>query len=248
MRVHVAFHPLLVTPEPQVCIVVDVIRASTTLVTLVERGARRVYVAESVDAARRAAARMDGAVLAGEENGLPPAGFHYGNSPVEVARGRFDGRSVIFVTTNGTAAIRRVREAPVVLVGALRNARAATREAADAAREAGWSVTVVCAGREGGFGLDDAYTAGALVARLMDQQRVELTDGSAAAVRLYRAEPEPLALFRESAAGRNVIRLGLEDDVVYCAQADVSEVVPRLGREVHVLDPADAAQPGGVRI
>ncbi|MDQ7820547.1 MAG: 2-phosphosulfolactate phosphatase [Armatimonadota bacterium] len=252
MRVHVAFHPLVVTAEPQVCIVVDVIRASTTLVTMVERGAGRIYVAETVDAARRAAARMDGAILAGEENGLPPAGFHYGNSPVEVARAAFGAAPVIFVTTNGTAAIRRVAKAPVVLVGALRNARAAARQAAELARVRGLPVTVVCAGREGGFGLDDAYTAGALVDRLLEVERsAELTDGSAAALRLYRGERDALALFRESAAGRNVIRLGLEEDVVYCARADVSEVVPRLSREVHVLESVtsghreDAGRGGG---
>jgi 2-phosphosulfolactate phosphatase len=247
MRVHVVFHPLLATPDPQVCIVVDVIRASTTLVTLVERGARRIYVAESVDAARRAAARMDGAVLAGEENGLPPEGFHFGNSPVQVAVARFGTEPVIFVTTNGTAAIRRVREAPVVLVGALRNARAAARQAAEAARATGLPVTVVCAARAGGFGLDDAYTAGAVVARLQDVEPVELTDGSAAALRLYRGERDALALFAESAAGQNVISLGLEEDVVYCARADVSEVVPRLGREVHVLDTGELGWAGGDR-
>ncbi|MGH2349218.1 MAG: 2-phosphosulfolactate phosphatase, partial [bacterium] len=108
MQLHVALVPPLVPPARQVCVVVDVIRASTTLVTLLDRGAGEVLIAAHVEAARQYAARHPGTVLAGEELGLAPRGFQFGNSPVELSHAEVTGKTVVFVTTNGTAAIHAV--------------------------------------------------------------------------------------------------------------------------------------------
>ncbi len=243
MRLHVAFHPALLatgalTPvpvdRPQVCLVVDVLRASTSLVTLVDRGAGPILIAASVEEARQH--RVDGAVMAGEQEGLAPPGFDYGNSPVELSTAAVNGRPVIFVTTNGTAAIRAVRRTGPVLVAAMRNAAAAVGEAVQSARAGGMDITIVCAGREGGFGLDDAHCAGYLATRFLEAGSFDLTDGAQAAVQLYRADADTLAVFRRTAAGQNVIRLGLEEDVAYCVARDRSTAVPRLGRELRMLE------------
>jgi 2-phosphosulfolactate phosphatase len=245
VRLHVAFHPSLMAAgtqppvpptRPQVCVVVDVMRASTTLITFLERGASRIYVASSVEAARAHAAALNGAVLAGEQDGVAPPGFDYGNSPVEVSRAEIEGRAVIFVTTNGTVAIRAVQALGPVLVGALRNAAAVADEATAVSRDEASDLTIVCAGREGAYGIDDAYCAGALTDRVLRREAFDLTDGAEAALRLYRSEPDAHALFTRAAAGRNIIRLGLGPDVAYCAQSDASTVVPRLGRELRMLD------------
>ncbi len=250
MRLDVAFVPALHDPmhnspssarphhperNRQLCIVVDVIRASTSLVTLVERGASRVFIAGDIDSARAAAPRV-GAVLAGEQDGLAPPGFAYGNSPVELSRASVDGRPVVFVTTNGTTAIRAVTDAPTVLVGALRNGGAVCREAWQEATAHGDDITIVCAGREHAFAIDDAYCAGYLIHRIVEGGSAELTDAAMAAVTLYRSEPDARAVFTTSAAGRNVIRLGLTADITYCAQRDASNAVPRLGRELFLLE------------
>lgn len=250
MRLDVAFVPTLRTPIPdplssarprhpalsrQLCIVVDVIRASTSLVTLVERGASRVFIAGDIDSARAAAPRSD-AVLAGEQEGLAPPGFTYGNSPVELSRASVDGRPVVFVTTNGTAAIRAVTDAPTVLIGALRNGAAVCREAWQEATAHGHDITIVCAGRERAFAIDDAYCAGFLIDRFLESGLGDLTDAAMAAVALFRSDPDAQAVFTRSAAGRNVIRLGLAADLTYCAQRDASSVVPRLGRELFLLE------------
>lgn len=239
MRLHVAFLPSLILPGPQVCAVIDVIRASTTLITLVERGAGPVWIAGDVAVARRAAHGRDEVVLAGEAEGLAPAGFHYGNSPVELSQVQLAGKPVIFVTTNGTTAIKAVERAEAVLVGALRNATAVCRQGWDTAKRLSADLTVVCAGRENNFGIDDAYCAGYLVDRFVQMGPVDLTDGAQAALRLYQSESDVLRLFELSAAGQNVIRLGLGADLAYCAQRDVSTVVPRLGGEIQMLESAE---------
>ncbi|HEY3248808.1 MAG TPA: 2-phosphosulfolactate phosphatase [bacterium] len=239
MYLHVALLPALVGPSPQVCVVVDVIRASTTLVTLLDRGAAEILIAAHPDAARRYAAAHPDTVLAGEELGVAPPGFNYGNSPVELSRAQVRGKTVAFVTTNGTAAIRAVESTGPVLVGALRNAAAVCRQAQATAHEIDAGITIVCAGREGAFGIDDAYTAGCLVDGLLTGIDGDLTDAATAALRLYRTEPDPASLFRHSAAGRNVIGLGLGDDVTYCLQRDASTAVPRLGGELFLLEAVD---------
>lgn len=236
MQLHVAFLPALVIPRPQICIVVDVIRASTSLVTLVERGAQRILIASSVAAGRRVRERDTGVVLAGEERGVAPPGFDFGNSPVELSKAEIQGRSVVFVTTNGTAAILAVRSALAVLVGCMRNGSAVCHEALRRARQHEADVTVVCSGRAGAFGLDDAYCAGYLATKLMQEEALPLTDAAEASLRLYHSEADPVALFRQTAAGRNVIEIGLEDDLDYCAVREASLAVPVLGRELHLLE------------
>ncbi len=230
MQLHVAFLPAL-TVRPQVSIVVDVIRASTSLVTLVERGAAPIFIAADVETARRHAAGTN-AILAGEEGGLAPLGFDFGNSPVELSQAELRGKAVVFVTTNGTAAIRAVQGGSAVFVGALRNGTAVSREAVALARDQRADLTIVCAGRVGAFGLDDAYCAGYLVDRVLREVTPACTDAADAALRIYRGESDPLGLFRSTAAGRAVIELGLSADLAYCVATDVSTVVPLVGREV----------------
>src|SRR5574337_972364 len=129
-----------------------------------------------------------------------------------------------------------VTDAPTVLVGALRNGAAVCREAWQEATAREDDITIVCAGREHAFAIDDAYCAGFLIHRILESASVELTDAAMAAAVLFRSEPDAQAVFARSAAGRNVIRLGLADDITYCAQRDTSSVVPRLGRELFLLE------------
>ena len=236
---HVAFLPEEAGPLPgRAVVVVDVLRATTSLLVMLERGCAEVLIAPSIEAARRYHRAHPDVLLAGEEGGRAPAGFHFGNSPVAFAAAALAGRRVVFATTNGTRAMRMARDASVVLLGCLRNRSAVAREALAAARD-GLGLSVVCAGREGRFSLDDAYTAGAIVAAALTGREgggsLELTDAAMAALELYRGTPQPAALFRRTRAGQNVIAIGLPEDLDYCAEPDRSETVPRLGDRVQVV-------------
>lgn len=142
LAVDVALAPMLLRHEPAlmertVYIVVDVIRATTTLCVLFERGCRQVNVAGSIAAAREAARQRKAAahpdhpapLLAGEMGGLAPSGFDFGNSPAEFAALDLHGRDVIFATTNGTRALHACVGGGAVLVGAFRNATAVAQAA-----------------------------------------------------------------------------------------------------------------------
>jgi 2-phosphosulfolactate phosphatase len=229
MQIDVALVPQQVDDwKHVVCIVVDVIRASTTLVTLFEHGMETVYVAAEVDEARRLA-RERNCLLMGERDGVALPGFDYGNSPVAVVDEDFCGQRAVLTTSNGTAALQRVAGARAVLVGALRNATACCEHALALAEEHETDIGIACAGKWRRFVLDDAICAGVLVETLVDLAgRLTLTDAARAARRLPRAYPDIVTPFRASGSGRHLLRIEQDDDIAFCARQDVSRVVPAL--------------------
>ena len=209
-RLRVALLPELIEPDPVgVCAVIDVIRASTTLVALAEAGDPEVWLAAGHAAARAAAARLGpDLLLGGEAGGLKPEGYDFGNSPREVAAGAFASRRVLFVTTNGTNAMRRWSTARRTFVGALRNRSAVARRLLEGAA-AGGSMTLVCAGKEGTLALDDVYTAGAIAARILElRPEVELDEAAVVALRVTRARPDAAQALAESQSARALVRVG----------------------------------------
>jgi 2-phosphosulfolactate phosphatase len=236
MKLDVAFLPsLLREPARSVCVVVDVLRASSSLVVLLERGVEEVLLAGSIGEARRLARGRPQYLLCGERGGLPPPGFHYGNSPVEFAGLELAGRRAILCTSNGTRAMARAAAAPLVLVGALLNATAVGRVAAEAAAARGLGVAVVCAGDEGGtaFSLEDALGAGAIVDAIVglgrEAPRLGLSDAALAALALYRAhQAQEQAALRGTSHARDLEALGFGDDLSFCARRDAFAVVPHL--------------------
>src|SRR5918992_1053165 len=156
--------------ERSVCIMLDVLRASSTMLAMFQAGAREIRLAETPEAALAVAeGRRDAFWVCGERRGLKVEGFDYGNSPAEVADADLSGREVVFVTSNGTSALRAVADAPLVLVGGPRNEVAVVRQATREAQARGCNVLILCAGDQGGYSvsLEDAFVAGMLVERFV---------------------------------------------------------------------------------
>jgi 2-phosphosulfolactate phosphatase len=221
--VHVAFTPGERTPAP-VGIVVDVLRATSTMSQALAAGYERVLCCAEIDEARELAVSEGPAVLAGERRLEHIEGFDFGNSPREVA---VEPRAptLILSTTNGTrllvdAASRFER----VYVGSLLNLDAV----AAAARAGGEDVAVLCSGVLGELALDDAYCAGRIAAALGGDR----TDSATAAIRLagtYAGAHEALSASR---SGWNLRQHGLEADIEWCARESVLVVAPRFDRMV----------------
>ncbi len=211
-----------------VVIVVDVIRATTTAVTFLESGAKELYLTSSLESARTFAAPE--VVLAGEENGLMPAGFDYGNSPREAAQAAVGEKTVVMSTTNGTmAAHLAARTAKHVVLASLYNAHAAARLANELATE---EVAILCAGSNGKVGLDDTYTAGVLAEFLQLMGQYELSDGALIAISTRRTYPDPIEPLQSSRAANSLRKVGLEGDIPFCAQIAASTVVPLMDGRV----------------
>ena len=223
MRVHVAFTPGEQTPAP-VGIVVDVLRATSTMTQALAAGYRRVLCCAEIEEARALAESHGPAKLAGERRLELIEGFDFGNSPREVA-GEPAAETLVLTTTNGTrllvAAAERFEQ---VLVGSLLNVGAV----ATAARATGEDVAVLCAGVLGELALDDAYCAGRIVTALGGEH----ADSAAAAARLAASFPNSVAGLGASQSARNLRSHGLEADIDWCARENALGVVPRFVRTV----------------
>jgi 2-phosphosulfolactate phosphatase len=215
-----------------VCIVIDELRASSTITTILDGGCSRLYVTAGLAAARRLARMHDG-LLAGERGGSAPRGFDYDNSPAELARADLRDRVVVLSTSNGTKVLGWVKHAPATLVGCLLNARACARVAVELAASMNARVGVVCAGTLGEFALDDAVAAGVMVERILeaaDRQGAvgNLSEAAVATVQLRSSYDNLVGPLQGSVAGRLLARLGAYEDVPFCARVDVSTTVPIL--------------------
>jgi 2-phosphosulfolactate phosphatase len=216
MRVHVAFTPSEAVRAPT-AIVVDVLRATSTIAQALASGYRRVLCCAEVEEALGLRVRLGEGVLAGERNAAAIPGFDLGNSPRELLDPL--GETVILTTTNGTRAIVAAAEhAETVLVGSLLNL-----DAVAGAAGGGGDVEVVCAGLQGRFTIDDAYCAG----RIVELVGGERSDAAEAALRVARSYPSALDGLR---ASENPEHARLGEDIAFCARESVLDVVPRLAR------------------
>jgi 2-phosphosulfolactate phosphatase len=215
-----------------VCIVIDELRASSTITTLLDSGCSRLYLTSGLQTARRLGREHDG-LLVGEREGIRPPGFDFNNSPAEISRADIRGRVVVVSTSNGTKVLSKLTATPATLIGCLLNARASAEAAVGLAGKMSARVGIVCAGTLGRFALDDAVAAGVLVERITAALRsrgeeASLTEAAVAAVRLRGSYLDLVTPLRESVAGRLVTKLGAGDDVPFCARVDVSSTVPVL--------------------
>jgi len=218
VHVHVAFTPDELAAAPT-GVVIDVIRATSTICQALASGYERVLCAAEVEDARALAAAD--VTLGGERLGVRIEGFDLGNSPREYLTVRTP--TLAMSTTNGTRAIVTAAErCDRVLIASLLNLDAVT----EAARAYGDDVAIFCAGVKGSFALDDSYVAGRIAALLGNDR----SDAAEAAVRLAASYATAEEAFRASRSGRNLINHGpeLEADIPYCVRESVLDVVPRL--------------------
>ena len=231
-------------PSRAVCVVVDVLRASSSIVTLLDGGASRILPAAAIDEARDLHRRFPDHLLCGERDGLPPPGFDYGNSPEEFSRLDLGGRPAILATSNGTRLLAALAGAPAVLVGCLLNRTAVARAAVALAGARGLDISVVCSAAHGGsaFVLEDALGAGAIAdAVLAGDPSLAASDAARFARDAYLIAGRDLpAAVASSYHARELSAAGLGADIAYCARLDVSSAVPLLARDadgVLLLEP-----------
>lgn len=221
-------------------VVVDVLRATTSILAALEAGARSVIPVGSTEEAMRVADSRgrQGTLLCGERGGRRIEGFDLGNSPADYTADAVEGATLVYDTTNGTGAIRRARSAAEVVLGSFWNLSAV----ADRVSASGRPAVVLCAGREGRVSADDALCAGHLVEALAERgEEPRMGDGALAARALARLHGPPTPdWLSTTGAGAALVEIGLEEDLERCARLDVSRGLPTLAGEELLLDPAAA--------
>ncbi len=211
-----------------IVIVVDVLRASSTIVTALANGALAVMPLRSVEEARRRKRADPEYVLAGERKGLRPTGFDLGNSPSEYVPESVENKRILLTTSSGTQALVASKGAPLTLVGSFLNLNAVSRAAKRFSIEEKRGITIALSGKQGEFSLEDFLCGGALVAQLREIAD-KCSDTAWAAYLSYQASEEMLlkAILLGNHA-KELVDLGLSEDVGFCCELDRYFVAPIL--------------------
>ncbi len=227
--IDVAFLGTHVRPA-DTAVVIDVLRATSTITLALASGYERVLVAGSIEEAKTL--RADDRVLAGEVRCARAPGFDLGNSPEETLAPR--ASELVLATTNGAPAIVGSAEvAGEVLAASMLNLAAVVEQIGEG------DVLIVCAGTDGRVSIEDVYLAGRLSAALEGDR----TDAAHVAEAVAAAYPTPLAALEASAGAVGLRREGLESDIAFCAQESIVDVVPRVARTVDGVAIIELATP-----
>ena len=234
-EVQVHLLPRLFEPEEMsggIAVVIDVLRASTTITHALFHGAKRVIPCGEVEEARELAQRDRAGqiLLGGEREGLPIDGFQLDNNPFAYTREVVEGRSIAFTTTNGTRALLRAARADRVLIGSFVNLQAIVTVLAADTRP----VHLVCAGTRGKIAVEDSLCAGAIIDGLALASGVQAEDWADDQLRLaldlYRQESATPDSFRRAmragSGGRNCLRLGFDDQIERAGTWNLLPIVP----------------------
>jgi 2-phosphosulfolactate phosphatase len=235
MMVNVLFSPVI-TDElyftGKTVVVIDVLRASTTIVTALQNGAREVVPVATVEFGVKISGGMFGGqtLLGGERNTRKVEGFALGNSPLEYTREIVAGKTIILYTTNGSKAIVKAKYAENLYVCSYLNLSAAAKQII----KTGKDFEILCAGKSNSFSLEDAVCAGRLIHQLINQKDdLEITDTARVALSLNDSfGRDPLKMLKETEHGKLLLHNGFEDDLKYAAGTDTSDVIPYLATNV----------------
>ncbi len=213
-------------------LVIDVLRAATTIVTALTNGAREIIPVESVDFAVKVSggSATGQTILAGERNTKMIEGFLLGNSPAEFQKDVVDGKSVILYTTNGSKAIVRAKFAENLIIGSFNNISAVVSYLVDLAND----VEILCAGSNGMFCIEDTVCAGRFISEIMKRvDEVSLSDGANASVVLNKHfGKSPKKMLKQTDYGKLLIENGFEEDLNIASQIDSSDIVPLFSQGV----------------
>ncbi|MBI1936766.1 MAG: 2-phosphosulfolactate phosphatase [Ignavibacteriales bacterium] len=208
------------------CVVIDVLRASTVIVTALANGAREVIPVSTVDFAMKVSgdAFRSQTLLGGERNTKKVEGFTLGNSPLEYIPEVVNGKSIIHYTTNGSKAIVKAKFSENLFVGCFNNASAVVQHCIGLKKD----LEIVCAGNSGAFNLEDAICAGLMISEIVEKKKdAVLTDSAGACVLLHKTYVKNiLKMLKNTEHGKLLAKNGFDEDIKECAKIDSTDIIP----------------------
>lgn len=231
MKIDVALLPKTVHEmdlSDTVCIVLDIFRATTSIVTSLSNGCAAMVPVLSTEDASVAASQIDHALFAGERQSIRIEGYDFGNSPFEFSKDKVKDRTIVMTTSNGTIAIKATEGSYRTFIGSFLNAKAVAKEAQKHDKD----ILIVCAGTDGLFSLEDALCAGLLVQLVSEDKETFLTDSAQGTLLMYNQAKNTLVETGvKSRNGKRLYDLQRMDDVEYCFQTDILDIVPEYREE-----------------
>ncbi|GCE09636.1 2-phosphosulfolactate phosphatase [Dictyobacter aurantiacus] len=230
MQLRIYFNPAELTfiepSEEDIYIVIDVMRATTTMTVMFEQGARQVLAAQTLEQALEAGRKVPGRILCGERHTQTPPGFDCGNSPAQFATMDLSNRELVLTTSNGTRALFACPEKSTRLAGCFYNGTAVTGKALELAHERQSNIVILCAAEYGYFALEDAACAGYLAQEILRQKpEIQIHDSTHGAITLYENYP-PAILLEKAQSSLDLTATGQQKDLEYCLARNKSACVP----------------------
>ena len=227
MKVDIHFFPQNIEElllKEKTVVVIDVLRASTSITTAIYNGAKEVVPVTTVAEAGKIAVNTGGSVvLGGERNGVKIEGFHIGNSPTEYTIEKVKNKTVVFSSTNGSVALAKTKFAKFSLVGSFVNVSLV----ADFLIQRNEDFMIICAGKHNTFCIEDTVCAGMIISKVADQITVEPTDASVASLALYQNFGHSiLEMLQNSEHGLFLQEIGFGKDLEICSAVDSLSVLP----------------------
>ncbi len=229
MKFNVMFSPVVADElffTGKTTVVIDVLRATSTIVTALFNGAREVIPVNSIEFAMKVSGNAFGGqtLLGGERNTKKIEGFNLGNSPLEYSKEAVFGKSIILFTTNGSKAIVKAKFSENLFICSFNNLNSVAAELLKINKD----VEIICAGRNGGFSLEDTICAGKLISEIQkSKEDCELSDSAKTGVILNKTYGKNIAkALAESEHGKILLDNGFDQDIQYCAKLNNIDAVP----------------------
>jgi len=215
-------------------VVIDVLRASTTICTAIKNGAASVVPFLEIDEAKKFSTDDSSILTGGERGGIQIEGFDFGNSPFEYSKERVSGRTIAFTTTNGTKAMNQCRKSSNVFIGSFCNFSEIARSISKCQQ-----TDLICAGTNGEITLEDCLFAGMVADNVSKESTANFNDQAEICRKLWMASKSDLEeALKESTGGQNLTRLGKEEDVEFAARIDSISILPKLDTNTWKIKPA----------
>jgi 2-phosphosulfolactate phosphatase len=229
MKIDVLFSPVQADElffTGKTTVVIDVLRASSTIITALTNGAKEVIPVGTIEFAVKVSGGIFGGhtLLGGERNTKKIEGFALGNSPSEYTKEIISGKSIVFYSTNGSRAIVKAKYSANLFVCSFNNLKTLAKHL----RKLNEDVVILCAGNNNFFSLEDSVCAGMLISELMTgTKKAELTDASTSALTLFKSFGKNIfKMLSEADHGQLLITNGFEEDLKTCAELDSTDVIP----------------------
>ncbi|WP_454052530.1 2-phosphosulfolactate phosphatase family protein [Clostridium sp. Marseille-Q7071] len=209
--------------KDKVVVVIDVLRATSVMVTALNNGCKEVIPVSHVEEAREVVKEdREKYVLGGERNALKIEGFDYSNSPLDYTRENIQGKTLVMTTTNGTRAIKNSKGASRIFIASMINGKAVAKKLIELNKD----VVFVNAGTYGEFSIDDFITSGYIINLMRKEAEVELTDIAVTSNYIYNNNEDIFSFVKNASHYKRILELDLEEDLKYCLSKDVVDIVP----------------------
>ncbi len=211
--------------EKNIVVIVDVLRCSSTIISLLAKGAKEIFITKSIKEARDLHSKLENSILAGERYGIKPKGFDFGNSPLEFTEENVNGKSIVLTTTSGAKAIYASKNSELTFIGAFLNVKFVSEAAFKKAKEK--TITLIASGKKGEFSLEDFICCGAIASELINLGFNKFDDGVKAAVLAWENAKQNLKeVIKSGSHAKYLIQKGFEKDVEFCSNLNTLNIVP----------------------